>query len=169
MIIGWTAALALRDLYIPAQISGLEVVIVSAAVTFGALLPDIDSDESVIRNATRTSRSDGCLGLLASWLVHIFGGHRALTHTLLAWVLLSFMAAVSSLPNTAAIAFSIGYLSHLLADAVTVSGVPALWPIYRERICLLPKFIAIRTGSPAEYVVTVLACAVLLVNLWKHL
>jgi membrane-bound metal-dependent hydrolase YbcI (DUF457 family) len=48
------------------------------------------------------------------------------------------------------LAFGLGYFSHVvLADALTISGVPLLWPL-EHRFHLLPKGLRIRTGGPVE-------------------
>jgi len=47
------------------------------------------------------------------------------------------------------LALSLGYGSHLVADACTKSGIPALYP-HRGRIHLLPRALRLTTGSLAE-------------------
>src|SRR3972149_6822331 len=49
------------------------------------------------------------------------------------------------------IAFGVAYLSHLIADALTVQGVPLAWPVSHKNINLLPRALRERTGSWAEY------------------
>jgi len=46
-------------------------------------------------------------------------------------------------------AFISGYTSHLLADSLTKSGVPLFYP-YKKPIRVLPKSLALRTGSLNE-------------------
>jgi inner membrane protein len=55
-------------------------------------------------------------------------------------------------------AFLLGYLSHLLADALTISGMPLLWP-WRTRAYGLPKAVRLRTGGRVEYALTLLIVA----------
>lgn len=128
----------------------------AAVAAVAALLPDIDSDEAAIRQVTGTARSRGLLGRAMSFALRLATGHRgALTHSLVAWLLCSFLAGMYFYGNMFFVAFSIGYLSHLVADALTPQGVPLFWPVYRGRIRLLPRRFAIPTGSAAEYILTV--------------
>jgi inner membrane protein len=85
-----------------------------------------------------------------------------LTHTLLVWAVLTGAGWWYFHGNGFVVAASVGYLSHLVADALTVDGVPLLWPLVKRRICLLPSFLAIRTGGVAEYVVVIAVCALAL-------
>lgn len=152
--------------FAPEPITLVEWFPIMAATVIGSLLPDVDSDESTIRQATATAPSQGCIGKLFSLALKLFGGHRALTHTLLAWVFASFWVMVWQRGNLASVGFSIGYLAHLLADAITVQGVPLLWPLWPKRIKFLPGPLAVRTGSLVEYVFVVVACAVVLNVVW---
>ena len=168
LLIGLGAAAVVQHIYAPFGDTWQALALAGGAALVGSLLPDIDSDESIIRRSTGTARSNGCIGALASWAIRLFGGHRVGTHTLIAWAIVTGAAwLVGRVVNApyVAIAFSVGYLSHLLADAITVEGIPALWPLYRKRICLLPSFIAIRTGSFMEYAFMV-AFGVGVVKLW---
>lgn len=132
------------------------LVPVALATIVGSLLPDVDSDESTLRQATGTARSQGVVGRLMSLIVRLLGGHRgALTHSLFAWVVVAGVAGVYFRGNMPWVAFSLGYLSHLAADALTVEGVPLLWPLVQRRIRLLPALLAIRTGGAREYVLMV--------------
>jgi membrane-bound metal-dependent hydrolase YbcI (DUF457 family) len=79
---------------------------------------------------------------------------------------LALMGAMQLQALTIAAAFSIGYLAHLLADAMTVHGVPLLWPLDFD-IHLLPRPLRIRTGSFAEYAVIV-ALGIGMVRLWMN-
>jgi inner membrane protein len=92
---------------------------VVAWVLLGALLPDIDTPTSLIGRCCRP---------LAGWLERRVG-HRTLTHSLLGLAL----ATLPTLPLAWVdwhwpFAFTLGYLSHLLVDAVNPPGVPLLYP-----------------------------------------
>jgi inner membrane protein len=149
----------------PLATSLVGLVPVAGVALVASLLPDIDSDESSIRQATGTARHSGVVGRIVSFMLRIFGGHRAITHSLLAWALLTFWVGVYFRGNMLMVAFGIGYLSHLIADALTVQGVPLLWPIFRRRISFLPSAIAIRTGGVVETLV-VIAAGVAVGMLW---
>lgn len=98
-----------------------------------ALLPDIDTFNSKVGRASP----------LLSIPIRIIFGHRGVFHSLLAAGLL-FLAAKAMVPGYALYIF-LGYLSHLILDALTPQGVKFLWPIpYSFRIPLVP------TGSILE-------------------
>jgi len=123
----------------------------AGAAIFGALLPDIDANESTIKNEL------GLAGKIFSGILRLVGvKHRGLTH----WGItaLAVVVAAVALGNAfgwpdAGLAFGLGYLSHILpADAMTISGVPLLWP--REKAFhLLPGPLRVRTGGPVEMLV----------------
>jgi len=81
--------------------------------------------------------------------------HRGPTHWLLTWFVLSplAMSAVIALhwPMPFAFAFSVGYLSHLLVDTLTHSGVPLLGPLSKHRVHLLPGILRFRFDSPVQW------------------
>lgn len=128
------------------------------AVLIGSLLPDLDHPKSFLgRRLPFVSIP------LSRWL-----GHRGFTHSLLAalfFIILSYFAfqmkpvtlryTLSSwhlhgtLYPSWLIALSVGYLSHLMGDWLTVGGIPLLWP-HRERF-RAPFFFA--TGQSGEYLV----------------
>jgi inner membrane protein len=143
---------------------GLAVLAGAAAVS--ALLPDLDSDESIVRHATGTARSSGALGRVVSWLSDRLLGHRGMLHSLFMWLLLSLIAGIYFRGSMMWIAFGVGYASHLLADMLTTAGIPLLWP-WRRRWHLLPSFVAIKTGSAAEYAATIIIC-MFAVGLLQH-
>lgn len=98
-----------------------------------SLLPDIDHPQSII-------------GQRLKWfsvpVARVFG-HRGFTHSLLA-IIVSIILIQLKISPTEFIpvdvfhAMIIGYLSHLLADMLTPSGVPLLWPCrWRFRVPLL--------------------------------
>jgi membrane-bound metal-dependent hydrolase YbcI (DUF457 family) len=65
-------------------------------------------------------------------------------------------------PLPFAFAFSVGYLSHLLADTLTHSGVPLLGPLSQHRVHLLPGILRFRFDSPVQWAyVLVIWCVVL--------
>ena len=100
----------------------------------GALTPDLDHPRSALGRR---------LPFISLPLSRIFG-HRGFTHSLLAAFLLFLLLLVlvhtshyTSSPSMAAagqgmqpllIPFIIGYLSHILGDSLTPSGVPLFWP-----------------------------------------
>ncbi|MBF0168255.1 MAG: metal-dependent hydrolase [Alphaproteobacteria bacterium] len=100
----------------------------------GALLPDIDHPKSWVGKR---------LALVSVPLAALIG-HRGLTHSLLAVLAFSLFLGFAGTSSLAA-PLAVGYLSHLLADGFTLSGVPLFWPL--KRTYGIPL---IRTGSPLE-------------------
>lgn len=105
--------------------------------------------------------------------VHLPMDHRGATHSLLAGacVVLAVAVGVSFVAPAwmwvAGGAVGVGYATHLLADAMTLSGVPLGAPFVKRDVHLLPAGFRIRTGSPVELVfqaVVVLALASLVLT-----
>ena len=147
----------------PATIAPLIVM-----VTLGALSPDLDAAESLLKRL-----SVGGVAPLApvATLLHQTLGHRGLLHSLAGLGLFTVFCALPiawwlGLPF--GVALALGYASHILADSTTKSGVPLLYP-RRKRYHLLPKGWRLTTGSLAEEaLLPFLAFAVLLLLL-RHL
>jgi inner membrane protein len=135
--------------------------------TLGALLPDLDAADSKIARA-----SVGGVAPLRplSRLVFRSLGHRGPLHSLVAWLLITLLALpVSVFVHPAAgVGLSLGYLSHLLLDACTKSGVPLRWPD-PTRLHLLPRPLRVTTGSTGEeacfFVLALAALSLFLTNL----
>lgn len=94
---------------------------------FGSLLPDIDHPGSKIGRALYP----------IAWVVNKLFGHRGATHSLLALFLTSVLfvlpaflleSVLALLYTQFAIGVSVGFLSHLILDMSTKSGVPLLHP-----------------------------------------
>ena len=80
----------------------------------GSLAPDIDSSTSFLGRKTKP----------VSWLFH----HRGAVHSFLAMIFFTLILLLITPNFYYALAFVLGYLSHLLMDSVTPTGVPFLWP-----------------------------------------
>ena len=112
-----------------------------SATLVGSILPDIDEPNSY---AGRSNRG-------TSHLIKALFGHRGITHSLLG---LAFISAIIyaviyyyQLDIQYLIFFNIGYLSHIMTDLLTKSGVPLLFP-YKKNL----KIPIIRTGDKKEVV-----------------
>ncbi|MGL4857399.1 MAG: metal-dependent hydrolase [Plesiomonas sp.] len=123
-----------------------------------ALLPDIDHPRSVLGQKLRW---------ISIPISKIFG-HRGFTHSLLAvaiglWCLLHKWPTSIPIPPGVIDALVIGYMSHLLGDALTPAGIPLFWPVKQRFRLPLLRF---RTGSNMETIV----CVILLAGSlwWKH-
>jgi inner membrane protein len=119
--------------FVPPNNSAILAVLMVFCV-FGALVPDLDAVESKIKHVK-------VMGIKpfvpVSKAINRDFGHRGLLHSLWGWLGFS----VLSLPLSAVIgglpvlALVVGYLSHLAADACTVSGIPALYPKRDATFC----------------------------------
>ncbi len=134
-------------------------VLCAVAAILGALAPDIDAEESTIKSTL------GLVGKLVSFMLRLVGvKHRGVTHYGLTALLI--LAATFLCWRTGwaygdvGLAFGLGYLSHILADAMTKHGVPLLWPLPGQ-FHLLPGPLRIRTGGPVETLVFLLVALVL--------
>jgi inner membrane protein len=104
----------------------------------GSLLPDIDHPQSWIGRRSR---------VVSKSVATVFR-HRGATHSALAVLGLITLAMQAGHWRTAALALTIGYVSHLAADMLTPAGVPLGWP--SRRSWGLPLC---RTGSPVEAII----------------
>ncbi|ODS35662.1 MAG: hypothetical protein A7316_03490 [Candidatus Altiarchaeales archaeon WOR_SM1_86-2] len=110
---------------------------------FFALLADIDHPKSAI-------------GMLfypvSTWISQRYD-HRTITHSMKVFLPLTFAALIFTpfYGVGAAFAVIIGYLSHLVADGMTVTGCPLLYPDPRP-FWFLPKQLLIKTGGWQELV-----------------
>lgn len=98
-----------------------------SGAVIGSLLPDVDSPTSAM----------GRLVPFVSVPLERRWGHRTVTHSLLALAGAAVLAApLLPLSRTAYFALLIGYLSHLIADCATKSGVPLFYPNLTP--CVIP-------------------------------
>jgi inner membrane protein len=135
-IIGATAGLGI------ATITSTEPALLVAAGAAAGLLPDIDHPSGSIRQRLGIV---GHIGLF--WL-----SHRGITHTIAALLLVGAIAWYV-VPGPLAMAIVAGYASHLLADLLTIAGLPVLLPLTERRFYLLPRLMRIKTGSIIETVI----------------
>jgi inner membrane protein len=111
--VGWVATAHLLG----QPLNPLHVV----ASAMAALTPDIDHPKSWLGSR---------LGIVSVAIASVVG-HRGVTHSLLA--VLTWGACLYTWGTEELVApLAVGYLSHLLADALTPSGVPFLWPCKRR-------------------------------------
>jgi membrane-bound metal-dependent hydrolase YbcI (DUF457 family) len=147
--------------FVPPDITATGLTI--GALGIGALLPDIDASESSIRHQWDLASSRSLSGKLLNAGMSAAGvKHRGLTHympTALAVIGLATLLGWWIHYPAAGLAFGLGYFSHLLADGLTKSGVPA-WP-YSGDIHLLPRRLRFRTGSIGEVIACVIAIGLL--------
>lgn len=99
--------------------------ILIAGVIVGSILPDIDEPNSKFGRMT-PGVSHG---------IKLVFKHRGITHTLGASLLVATLLVYfwTQIPIGLAIGISLGYLFHVLGDALSVSGVPLLYPFTEKR------------------------------------
>ncbi len=142
----------------PHLVGGLDVgpPLCGAAAVLGGLLPDLDARNSKIR------RRLGRLGGLLSGIKR-----RGVLHSGLAMITATILALLVGREfgyEDVGLALGVGYCSHvIIADALTISGVPLFWPAKR-RFHWLPRPFRIRTGGRVESVVTAVAAWLLLLG-----
>ena len=120
------------------------------AAGLGALLPDLDANNSKIRHL-------GGSGIypFAPVAEHMNREyhHRGALHSPVGALICGVAAFVLGLSGFGLPAFALwlGYVSHLALDACTVSGIP--FAPFRKRLYLLPKRLRVVTSSPYEEIV----------------
>ncbi|MCC2631802.1 MAG: Membrane protein containing transrane [Patescibacteria group bacterium] len=156
-IIGITAGLSSFLLLAPLGYNPATFAAVLVVSSVGSLLPDIDQPASKLWHSLP-------FGNIASEFVNPFLEHRNLTHSFLGFGLVSFLVLylLSQAPvywglstDIILVAFLSAYGSHLLADMVTVQGIPLFFPIQRM-IGIPPRpfeGIRIQTGEWFENVI----------------
>ena len=119
----------------------------------GALLPDVDTEKSVIGRL---------LFPLAGYMERKLG-HRQATHSFFALALLSLMSSpLAYLKFHCFLALLSGYLSHLLIDTINKLGVPLFYPSPVRAVMPKPEKWRIAVGSKGE---SILFCAISVVAL----
>lgn len=149
-----------------------------AAAAVGSLLPDIDHDKASIN--VRLGINKGAYIILAAVLIYYIrtpmaytsaavlvlvglSRHRAITHSLLAMVILYLITM--KLQMEIRTGLLIGYGAHLVADFFTKKGIEILYPSKKNYKAPL----TISTGKSAEWIVMSLATMIVLYNGWKLL
>ncbi len=106
-------------------------------ILFGSLLPDIDHPNS------KLGRKIWPISKLINWVF----GHRGFLHSIFFVLLISIPIGIY-FGFSFGFAIAIGILSHLLSDALTVSGIALFYPLSNFKI---KGFV--RTGSWLEYII----------------
>ena len=117
-----------------------------ALVILGVFLPDIDHPESKVNNSLKVTK-----------VIPLFFGHRGFFHSIFA-VILVFAGLWYWQGFIYGFGVSIGYLSHLISDALTVSGVGFLNPVAHYKVRGV-----VQTGTVME---TLVFFAVIAVDAW---
>ena len=156
-LIGISSALAYTISVIKPEYSPATVGAVLVGSYFGSLLPDIDQPAADLWDSLP-------FGHTASHIVDPFFKHRHISHSLLGLALATFgfYYLLSIFPeywniNTHIVLFAsvIAYGSHLLADMITIEGIPLLFP-WHHMFGIPPKpleGVRIQTGKWFENIV----------------
>ncbi|HEY1074634.1 MAG TPA: metal-dependent hydrolase [Patescibacteria group bacterium] len=134
-MIGLTAATAifLTTNPTPVTVSIAASVIIGSFI--GSLAPDIDQPTASL---WRNIPLGGVWGRIVA---ECLGGHRNLSHSILGTFLFALLMnwLVQFIPpgwgldsHLVFSSFLIGFIAHLVADSVTVMGIPLLWPFGRN-------------------------------------
>lgn len=118
-----------------------------------ALAPDIDH---------RGSRLGFVLWPISTWIEKKYG-HRTITHSVVGLLIFAALCLPMFLHSSTRFWFPaaiIGYISHLLADAATKSGVPLAWPNRARYVFPGDANYRVRTGSMAELCIMLVFLAI---------
>ena len=100
-------------------------------IFIASLLPDIDHSKSLI----------GKVFLPISKILNKRYGHRTITHSLVAVIVLTgFLSVIQNalFPSIKVYqVFGLAYSSHLLLDMITVQGIPLFYP-FKKNACVIP-------------------------------
>lgn len=120
-------------------------------VIAASIMPDIDQPNSKISNQ---------IPILPK-LLSIFVKHRGIFHSIFFAILLSglFWYFIN---HSYGVAFIVGYMSHLLIDGFTKSGINFLHPFGKLH---LSGFI--ETGTTAEWIIFLIILLGIVINFWK--
>ncbi|HEX9057701.1 MAG TPA: metal-dependent hydrolase [Ktedonobacterales bacterium] len=156
----------------------LKIIFYSVA-GLGALVPDIDNARSTLGKH---------LGIV-SREIQKHAGHRRLFHSIVGLLLAALVTwgaergvalalqhfgwsftAEALVANVALDALLVGYLLHLIADSLTLGGVPWLWPSHARFGFPPERKWRFRSGSRVEPVVVVAVAVAVIVGIYtRHL
>lgn len=121
-------------------------------VLLGSIAPDIDGEGSVTKPGKilnrlvprGTARMLDDFGQILSKIIHCFSHHRGIFHAPIMGLIM--IGAGLYFEMFWLFWFGFGYLSHIIADSLTMGGIPAFGPFKQNMYSLL----RIRTGSLRE-------------------
>ncbi|MBT4334556.1 metal-dependent hydrolase [archaeon] len=103
-------------------------IIFAGVLYFASLVPDLDIPKSWISKKTK----------VFSWIFRLFFRHRGILHSVYpAFIVFFLLSSVDQ--KVLAVAFLLGYLSHLFSDAMTIKGVRLFHPLLRMRFAGIVK------------------------------
>lgn len=117
-------------------------------VAIASLFPDIDHENSKIGQKIKP----------VSWLIQNVFGHRGFFHSIFPAIILYFVFVYLLNYNLLGLGIAVGYISHLMSDALTVTGVNFIHP-FRAKVSGF-----IETGSILEYIFFIVFLGL---DIWK--
>lgn len=130
--------------------SGDPIALFASLAALGALLPDLDANDSKIRHLHLLPGIEPFV--LPGQALHRRFGHRGVLHSGLG---IACCSAFLSVPVGAWLgwkcgaALLLGYVSHVMLDSLTRTGVPLFYP-RTSRFWLVPPPLRVTTGSVEE-------------------
>ena len=165
----------------------IEIFLFYMFCLLGSIFPDIDEPQSKIgrktlgaSNLIKTffghrglTHSLICfaalglfLGILGYFLIVSDSLNQILVNGINSYILtnnLSKEPLISHLASQSIIicicGFLFGWLSHLVGDMMTLSGVPLLLPFNAQKYFVLPQFLRFKTGGKIEHIIHWFSCA----------
>jgi inner membrane protein len=126
-----------------------------------SIIPDIDTTKSAI----------GTICYPVAWILNRKAGHRTITHSLMffvfIWTIFKLMLYFGILHDTNIKLIALfALLSHLILDMMTVSGIPLLYPFFRNP-CVIPGNPAYRfeTGKWRSEIIICGVCGILCITM----
>lgn len=140
----------------------------------GSLFPDLDASESKIKNL-KLGKKKSLLSLVKpfevlGFILHKTFGHRGALHSLIGLFSFSFIVyLISSYFGEPLffLYFSLGFLSHLVSDMFTKSGVEIFYP-WKKNFRLLPRAIAIKSSSFLDEALFVIFGLIFILWFWGY-
>jgi inner membrane protein len=150
-LVGFTTVYAVGLLTYQPYLNTQTLIAALLCISLGSLTPDLDSQENKLYTLVPAGQR-----IVAEVGERLFGKHRSISHSLLGTVIIGFIShwLIYKIPgannfNLDVLWYSyfISFLSHLAADAVTIEGIPLLWPIPFKFGIPPVKFLRMKTGG----------------------
>lgn len=147
-------ALTLPFLHYTNELNAINVL----AFSLGTVFPDIDEPNSFIGKRTR--------GI--SHLMNMLFGHRGMTHSLLAvgvaiLIGVAIFLMLDNIPAQPILLFLLGYLTHIVQDSFSKSGVKWFLPFNNRSFQSGCHTIYYTTGGLAEYSILFISCLIIMI------
>lgn len=154
LVLGLAAYKTLGLLDIHMVSNATELFICGYGCMAGSIAPDMD----IMMYMNTETGDDKAIKSISGGMF----GHRGITHSLFFLIMMTATFSIFYGFNPFVIGVGIGYLSHLILDSLTPTGVPFFFPYMKKY-----HFTRIKTGSQVEegfmgILVAIMACLVFL-------